>query len=103
MSAPDVALPPGAHAVSGWVCQFRIIWGAIQSVEGTNIELQPAASQLPDGSIDLTTENEEPSVMIDRIAADGTRCDCLRVTAQGARNLAAGLLQAADVLDGWAQ
>jgi len=42
-----------------------------------------------------------PQIFIDEVRADGARCECLRVSVEGALNLAADLLKLVDVIKGW--
>jgi len=102
----DVPLPAGT-TVGGdfdqWGHEFRIIWGDDRRVEATDISLAPTAAQLPDGSINTegAVADMSPQIFIDRVADDGTNYECLRVSVEGAQNLAADLLKLADVIKGW--
>ena len=103
---PDVPLPAGT-TVHGdfdqWGYEFRNIWGDDRRVDATDISLAPCAAQLPDGSIDTegAVADSPPQIFIDEVRADGARCECLRVSVEGALNLAADLLKLADVIKGW--
>jgi hypothetical protein len=101
---PDVPLPPGSETYTGWEHDsdgtHRFVWGIARQVDATQISILPHALQLADGSID-TSDESAPGVCIDQIR-DGKVVDCLDVTVPGARSLAQALLQAADVVEGWA-
>jgi hypothetical protein len=105
---PDVPPPAGTTTTlddwKEWGYKFRFVWGDGRRVEATNIRLTPCAAQLPDGSIDAegVVAEEPPSVFIDQVENDGTCRECLKVSVEGARNLAAALLDLVDAVDGWA-
>lgn len=98
----QIPLPAGAKSAddwSDWGHDFRFVWGERRPVDGTNLALMTCSAQLPNGSIDATGEVAElPVVFIDEIR-DGQIHEGLKVTAQGARQLARALIAAADELD----
>jgi len=83
-----------------WGYEFRNIWGDDRRVDATDISLAPCAAQLPDGSIDTegAVADSPPQIFSDEVRADGARCECLRVSVEGALNLAADLLKLVDVI-----
>jgi hypothetical protein len=82
--------------------EYRIVSTYKQLILNAGVLVSVTACQLPDGSVNTTYGNvAEPEVFIDKYI-DGTSRDLLSVSVQGARDLAAALLEAADELDGWA-
>ena len=105
----DVPLPAGTTALSSfkdWGNEFRFVWREHRRVDATNIALTPCAAQLHDGSIDTdgAVSDEPPGVFIDEVEDDGEMGrKCLKVSVQGAKNLAAALIEAADAVDAWSE
>jgi hypothetical protein len=60
----------------------------------------PFASQRVDGAI-VDTEFDRLLVFVDELRDDGTSQEMTSITAREARDLAAALIKAADVLDSW--
>jgi hypothetical protein len=96
----EVPLPAGADAASTWEDwngEFRCVSTQRRMIDGTTCAVWASAIQLPDGTIaDGTLEDgtdEEPLITVE--GQDG-------VTTAQARELAQRLIDAADLLDGWA-
>lgn len=105
---PDVPLPPGAHAHTGWEpgadCIYRCIYGGAHLVDHGTLSVEAGAVQLGDGSMDPhpATVDEGPGIVLVSKVFRGQSTDCLCVGVNGARELAAALTKAADEIDGWA-
>jgi hypothetical protein len=103
-AVPDVPLPAGTRALDDWgACgnEYRIISTDANPVEATGLLVSMVATQLRDGSISVDDSHDAPLVFVDELI-DGRSYERLTVSAEGARNLAAALVLAADELDGWA-
>jgi hypothetical protein len=101
----DVPPPSGAHTLSTWEewgGDYRLVWGADRPVPASDISLAPHAVQLRDGSIDDGAVAEPPGIAVEEVDDDGRRGEHFSITAQGARNLAQALIEAAELIDGWA-
>ena len=95
-SLADVPVPAGAHS-DDWqndAVPDRVLfgeWRRIVGVDTDRLSVAPSAIQLADGRIDDGSAYEPPQVHL--------RDDCL--TPAQARELAAALIEAADLLDRW--
>jgi hypothetical protein len=98
----DVPLPAGADFGDAWEggSAYRAITGPILGITDSDVIVWASAIQKADGNIDTDVGNETPAVCIDEW--DDTQGHVLRVNSDQARELAAALLEAASVLDGWA-
>jgi len=72
------------------------VWGCWSPRAGSQHQPATHAVQLLDGTVAEPRGNS-----IDKLLGDSNFANCLSVIVQGARNLAAALLAAADELDGW--
>ena len=94
---PDVPVPPGARPDT-WEddspLPYRVLLGEVRSIDGVDIDrvsVQPTAVQFSDGRIDGGAVHDPPHVYLGDHA----------ISAAQARELAATLTWAADVIDGW--
>ncbi len=99
-----VPLPANAEVIGDWPewdNESRLIAGERQHVGAANIEVRSWASQLADGSIDVSASGG-PHICINKIDSDGHACELLTLTVDQARLLATALQTTADQLDEWA-
>jgi hypothetical protein len=93
-TTPDVPIPAGFRA-QDWQGDdrrpFRVLLGEVRAIDGVDVCLQATAIQFADGTLDDGSVHEPPLVYLGDDA----------LTATQARELAALLVEAADVIDGW--
>jgi hypothetical protein len=96
---PDIAPPAGARPIEDWQAiepqPYRVVIGDDRTVTDHKLRVSPTAIQLADGSIDDGTTIEAPSVYVFDLGESSP------LNSDQARELAAALLEAAAVLDGW--
>jgi hypothetical protein len=94
-ACPDVPLPAGTVDIRGWEdtadAAWRVVRGAVRSVEGCKVSVSACAVQNSDGSIDRGDDAPRVSVWNPEDAG---------LSADQARELASQLVAAADELDG---
>lgn len=94
---PKIPLPTGAVEAGDWEDdehgRCRVISGGYRDVDGTNAEVYTSAIQLADGRVDSGVASDPPMVWV-TFRGDG-------ITSAEAKLVAAALVAAADMVDGW--
>ncbi|TVS85213.1 hypothetical protein [Mycobacterium helveticum] len=102
-NTPNVPLPAGSEVLTDWEDGLRVVTTPRRLLPGTRLLVSAVASQRADGTIFARQDVADAKVYIDELGEHGEAFERLAVSGAEARVLAAALIEAADLLEGWAK